>query len=135
MTSEQQPSDRDRQESTAEDSESSAGGRIRESIGAARQAIGRGFDQVTGTEFRRQFDEFTSVVSSAILGVHQDQAELRERLERLEQRSERPRDPQLGSRKFVSLNPPSFDYGRRTCTRLGAALRPTGCSGAGPKEY
>ena len=87
MTSEQQPSDRDRQESTPEGSGSSAGGRIRESIGTARQAIGRGFDQVTGTEFRRQFDEFTSVISSAVLGVHQDQAELRERIERLEERS------------------------------------------------
>ena len=86
MTSEQQPG-HDRQESTPEGSGSSAGGRIRESIGTARQAIGRGFDQVTGTEFRRQFDEFTSVVSSATLGVHQDQAELRERLELLEQRS------------------------------------------------
>ena len=51
---------------------------------AARQAVGRSFDRVTGTESRHQFEEFSSVVTTTVLGVHRDQNELRQRVEELE---------------------------------------------------
>ena len=50
----------------------------------ARQAVGRSFDRVTGTESRRQFEEFSSVVTTTVLGVHRDQSDLRQRVEELE---------------------------------------------------
>ena len=51
---------------------------------AARQAVGRSFDRVSGTESRRQFEEFSSVVTTTVLGVHRDQTDLRQRVEELE---------------------------------------------------
>ena len=50
----------------------------------ARQAFARSFDRLSGAEFRQQFEEFTNVVTTTILGIHRDQAELRKRLERAE---------------------------------------------------
>ena len=52
--------------------------------GAARGAFGRSYDRLTGSEFRRQFEEFTNAVSTAVVGVHRDQAELKERFEQLQ---------------------------------------------------
>ena len=56
---------------------------LRGTLDSARQAFTRSFDRLTGTQFRRQFEEFTNVVTTTILGIHRDQLELRERLERV----------------------------------------------------
>ena len=52
---------------------------------SARQAFGKSFDRLTGAEFRRQFEEFSNVVTSTVLGIHRDQSELSDRLARIEQ--------------------------------------------------
>ena len=57
---------------------------LRESVGSARQALARSFDRVTGAEFRRQFEEFTNVVTTTVLGIHRDQSELRDGLDKVE---------------------------------------------------
>ena len=57
---------------------------LRESVGSARQAFARSFDRVTGAEFRRQFEEFTNVVTTTVLGIHRDHSELRDRLEKVQ---------------------------------------------------
>jgi len=59
---------------------------LRGTLGTARQAVTRSFDRLTGAEFRRQFQEFTNVVTTTVLGIHRDQSELRDRVTRLEQR-------------------------------------------------
>ena len=41
-------------------------------------------DVMTGADLRR-FDEFTDAATTAVVGLHRDQVELRERLDRLEQ--------------------------------------------------
>ena len=61
---------------------------LRGTLGTARQAVTRSFDRLTGAEFRREFEEFTTVVTTTVLGVHSDQSELRGRLARLEERLE-----------------------------------------------
>lgn len=77
------PYEADQQPSPEERSTES--GRISDSFVAARQAFGRSFDRLTGTEFRRQFEEFSNVVTTTVLGVYRDQSELKERIARLEQ--------------------------------------------------
>ena len=57
---------------------------LRGTFASARQAFARSFDRVTSAEFRRQFEEFTNVVTTTVLGIHRDQSELRERLTRVE---------------------------------------------------
>jgi hypothetical protein len=72
-----------------QEEENTESGRISDSFMAARQAFGRSFDRLTGAEFRRQFEEFSNVVATTVLGVHRDQSELNERIARIEQ-SQRP---------------------------------------------
>ena len=60
------------------------GERFRESIRSAGESVTGTADTVTGVQFRRQFEDFTDVVTTAVVGVHRDQALLRERLEELE---------------------------------------------------
>ena len=57
---------------------------LRGTFDSARQAFARSFDRVTGVEFRRQFEEFTNVVTTTVLGIHRDQSELGERLAKVE---------------------------------------------------
>ena len=75
---------RDDQQDRGRDDETAEDGGLRGAVDSARQAFARSFDRLTGTEFRRQFEEFTSVVTTTVLGVHRDQSELRERLARVE---------------------------------------------------
>ena len=70
-------------ESEAEESQG-----LRGTLGTARQAVTRSFDRLSGAEFRRQFEEFTNVVTTTVLGIHSDQSDLRGRLARLEERPE-----------------------------------------------
>ena len=65
-----------------EDSEQQSG--ILGRFTSARRAFESSFERVTGAEFRRQFEEFSNVVSTAILGVHRDQSDLRDRLDSME---------------------------------------------------
>ena len=57
---------------------------LRSTFGSARQAFARSFDRLTGAEFREQFQEFTDVVTTTVLGIHRDQSELRHRLQAVE---------------------------------------------------
>ena len=77
-----QPSEHGRESETGE----SQG--VRGTLGTARQAVTRSFDRLSGAEFRRQFEEFTNVVTTTVLGIHSDQSELRGGLARLEERLE-----------------------------------------------
>ena len=83
MSNEERQSDEDQQQVREEDSTDSGG--LRGTFLSARQAFGRSFDQLTGAEFRRQFEEFSNVVTTTVLGIHRDQLELSERLARIEQ--------------------------------------------------
>ena len=65
--------------------ESTDAGRLIDSVVSARQAFGRSFDRLTGAEFRRQFEEFSNVVTTTVLGIHRDQSEFSDRLARIEQ--------------------------------------------------
>ena len=76
--------DNERGQNTSEkESEERSG--LRGTLGSARQAVSRSYDRVSGTESRRQFEEFVDVVSTTVLGVHRDQTELSERFEEIEQ--------------------------------------------------
>ena len=80
---EQQPDEADQKPAREEGSTDS--GRFRGTFVSARQAFGRSFDQLTGAEFRRQFEEFSNVVTTTVMGIHRDQSELKDRLARIEQ--------------------------------------------------
>ena len=58
--------------------------RLRQAVGAAGERAMGAADTVTGVRFRRQFEDFTDAVTTAVVGVHRDQADLRDRVERLE---------------------------------------------------
>ncbi|MCI0775072.1 MAG: hypothetical protein J4N96_05320 [Chloroflexi bacterium] len=58
---------------------------LRGTLGSARDAVGSSIDKVSGAEFRRQFEQFTNVVQTTVVGVHRDQLGLDKRLEKLEQ--------------------------------------------------
>ena len=83
MSDEERQSEEDRQQVREEDSTDSR--RLRDTLVSARQTFGRSFDRLTGTEFRRQFEEFSNVVTTTVLGIHRDQSELNNRLTRIEQ--------------------------------------------------
>ena len=70
-----------------------AGKAARSTAGAAMAAGGvvgekikRPIDVLSLAEFRTEFEQFTQAVSTSVIGVHQDQAALGERLDRLEAR-------------------------------------------------
>ncbi len=46
-------------------------------IGSAKQGVKRAVEVMSGADIRR-FEEFTDAVTTAVIGVHRDQAELRE---------------------------------------------------------
>lgn len=57
---------------------------LRGTLGSARDAIGGSFYKVSGTAYRRKFEQFTNVVQTTVVGIHRDQQELNARLEKLE---------------------------------------------------
>ena len=68
-----------------EDRDETAEGRgLRETIGSAREAFGSSLDKVSGTAYRRQFEQFTNIVETTIVGIHRDQRELHKRVEKVE---------------------------------------------------
>ena len=74
----------DDQEDRGRDDETAEERGLRGTIDSARQAFARSFDRLTGAEFRRQFEEFTNVMATTVLGIHRDQSQLREKLARIE---------------------------------------------------
>ena len=78
-----QPDEADQQRAPEE--EATESGPLSGTFVSARQAFGRSFDRLTGAEFRRQFEEFSNVVTSTVLGIYQEQSELGERLAKIEQ--------------------------------------------------
>ena len=54
--------------------------------GVVGEKIKRPIDVISLAEFRTEFEQFTQAVSTSVIGVHQDQAALGERLDRLEAR-------------------------------------------------
>ena len=58
--------------------------RARGAIGSATHRVRRSAEVLSGTDIRR-FEEFTDAATTAVVGVHRDQAELRERLVAAEQ--------------------------------------------------
>ena len=84
MAEEERQPDESGQQPALED-ESTDSGRLGDTFVSARQAFGRSFDRLTGTEFRRQFEEFSNVVTTTVLGIHRDHSEFQDRLERIEQ--------------------------------------------------
>ena len=89
-------SDEDRQpdeigQQPAREEGSTDSGRLSDTFVSARHAFGRSFDRLTGAEFRRQFEEFSDVVTTTVLGIYRDQSELSDRLARIEQT--RPSNP------------------------------------------
>ena len=62
-------------------------GRIRGAFGAAGEGVTGAVDTVTGAGFRKDFEDFTEAVTTTVIGVHQDQAKLRESLSRFNQNS------------------------------------------------
>ena len=67
------------------DGVSADSGRLGDTFISVRQAFGRSFDRLTGAEFRRQFEEFSNVVATTVLGIHRDQSELGQRVDKIEQ--------------------------------------------------
>ena len=53
-------------------------------IGSAKHGVRRSAEVMSGADIRR-FEEFTDAATTAVVGVHRDQAELRERLVTTEQ--------------------------------------------------
>ena len=58
--------------------------RIRSAFGAAGEGVTGAVDTVTGAGFREQFEDFTDAVTTTVIGVHQDQVALREKVSNLE---------------------------------------------------
>ncbi len=59
-------------------------GRVGAAAGAAKQSVRRSAEVMSGADIRR-FEEFTDAATTAVIGVHRDQTELREQLARTEQ--------------------------------------------------
>ena len=59
-------------------------GGFRERIGSAREGVRSSVDRVTGAEFRREFEQFTDAVTTAMVGLHGDVTEMRGKMELIE---------------------------------------------------
>lgn len=74
----------DEEEATEEKDSPGVLDRVGAAAGAARESVRRSAEVMTGSDIRR-FEEFTEAATTAVIGVHQDQADLREQLARMEQ--------------------------------------------------
>ena len=83
--SDEEPQPNEVGQQPAREEGSTDSGRLSDTFVSARQAFGRSFDRLTGAEFRRQFEEFSNVVTTTVLGIHREQSELSDRLARIEQ--------------------------------------------------
>lgn len=60
------------------------GDRLRDAVGSVGETVTGTADTITGLQFRQQFEDFTDAVTTAVVGVHRDQGDLRERVDELE---------------------------------------------------
>lgn len=60
------------------------GDRLRDAVGSVGETVTGTADTITGLQFRKQFEDFTDAVTTAVVGVHRDQKDLRERVDALE---------------------------------------------------
>ena len=59
-------------------------GLLRRFARGARNRTAGTIGAVTGAQYRRQFEEFTDVVTTTVVAVHQDQVQFKKRAEELE---------------------------------------------------
>ena len=71
--------DKEKEEENGDKDKPSILDRVGDAAGAARQRVQRSAEVMTGADIRK-FEDFTEAATTAIIGVHQDQAELREQL-------------------------------------------------------
>lgn len=64
--------------------ENESRGRLRDRIGSAREGVRSSVDRLSGAEFRREFEQFTEAVTTAIVGLHGDATEMRGKMELIE---------------------------------------------------
>ena len=76
--------DIDDQEEIGNESSPGILGRVEAAASAAKQGVRRSAEVMSGADMRR-FEDFTEAAATAVIGVHRDQTELRERLTHLEQ--------------------------------------------------
>ncbi len=65
-----------------EDRDETAEGRSK--LETMRAAPGGLVGKLTGRQFREQFERFTNVVETTVVGIHRDEMELNRRLEKIE---------------------------------------------------
>lgn len=70
------------------------GGRLRDAVGSVGETVTGTADTITGLQFRKQFEDFTDAVTTAVVGVHRDQGDLRERVDALESAHQSDPTPQ-----------------------------------------
>lgn len=77
-------SDKEKEEETGDKDKPDILDRVGAAASAAKQSVQRSTEVMSGADIRK-FEDFTEAATTAIVGVHQDQAELREQLSRTEQ--------------------------------------------------
>ncbi len=96
--------------------------RVRGGAGRARQALSNSADQVSGREFRRQYEEFADVVSTSVIGLDGDLRHLSKSVDELQQQlanlAVTPPDPR---REAVTV-PPNGPALLATFISLGLAV-------------
>ena len=55
-----------------------SGGRLRSGVDATKEKVADAGSTVTGKKIQQQLEDFTEVVSTAVIGVHRDQRNLRD---------------------------------------------------------
>ena len=60
-------------------------GGVRKLLGTTKEKVSGTTDMVTGKKLRQQLEDFTDVVSTAVIGVHRDQQAARELLAQVQQ--------------------------------------------------
>ncbi len=96
--------------------------RVRGGAGRARQALSNSADQISGREFRRQYEEFADVVSTSVIGLDGDLRHLSKSVDELQQQlanlAVTPPDPR---REAVTV-PPNGPALLATFISLGLAV-------------
>ena len=107
--------------------------RARGVVGAAKQQVSRSADVLTGSDIRR-FDEFTDAATRAVVGVHRDQAELREHLARTDQTLDQVGQQQAQLGEQLELLEQSIERVRQGQEALSARVEETAHSHTAPEE-
>ena len=126
--------ERDQEQQGAEESRSESWG---DRLSSIREKVTEPIDRISGADFRREFEKFTEVVATTVVGVHQDQAQSTERLARLEESVARIQQDQtvLAERltrleESQSARAPEPERYARRCSR-GAGIDSERCRAGG----